>query len=89
MKRVIAMLGLAAFLTAACTDEGASFAVLKAAGYSSIQLTGYDWSCGQGDGSCTGFRAKGPTGIPVTGAVGCGGPFSLKGCTVRVTGVGN
>lgn len=72
---------LAALLTA-CTDSGKASRTLENAGFSDIELTGYrGWSCGEGDDTCTGFRARGPSGRIVTGAVGCG--YWGKGCTIR------
>lgn len=80
MKR----LALIAVLFGACTSEGSTAQTLKASGFTEIQLTGYSWSCGRDDTTCTGFVAKGPTGQKVEGAVGCG--LLFKGCTVRLTG---
>lgn len=80
------LIGALAVSGIACTDENAARETLRAAGYSQIEITGYDWfACGEGDGTCTGFRAKGPTGVPVHGAVGCGFWSWQKGCTLRVT----
>ncbi len=64
-----------------CTDEEGAYKALHSAGYTDIQLTGYTMSCGRDDYTCTGFIAKGPTGVLTEGAVGCGAFF--KGCTIR------
>lgn len=51
-------------------------------GYTDVEMTGAaPFSCSKDDWSRDGFRAKGPTGVPVEGAVCCG--FWGKGCTVR------
>ncbi len=78
MKRIALFL-----LVASCTDDGAAFQALKASGFTEISLTGYSFAgCSKDDGTCTGFTAKGPTGVRVSGAVGCG--YVFKGCTVRL-----
>jgi len=65
-----------------CTSEGPARRALEDNGFTNIHLTGYSWSCGRDDGTCTGFVATGPTGRRVTGSVGCG--LVLKGCTIRL-----
>ncbi len=71
-----------ALLLVACTDEERSRRVLDQSGYTDIQITGYAWAeCSDSDTYHTAFRAKGPSGKPVTGAVCCG---TLKSCTVRI-----
>lgn len=65
-----------------CTDEAGAERILKANGFTEIQFTGYAWlSCSDKDTFSTGFTAKGPTGIPVKGAV-CSGMF-FKNSTIR------
>lgn len=74
---LVCMVGLAG-----CTDEDAATSTLRGAGYTDIQFTGYGWfDCGGDDFSATSFRAKGPTGVPVEGAVCCG--LMFKNCTIR------
>lgn len=65
-----------------CTDEAGAERILKANGFTEIQFTGYSWlSCSDKDTYSTGFIAKGPTGIPVKGAV-CSGML-FKNSTIR------
>jgi hypothetical protein len=65
-----------------CTDPDHTKDVLMRQGYTEIRTGGYAaFSCGEGDTYATRFSAKGPTGLPVTGAVCCG---LVKNCTVRV-----
>lgn len=67
-----------------CTNEEGAEATLVAAGYTQVELTGYEWrTCGE-DSTCTGFTALGPTGRYVEGAVGCGYTGCSKGCTIRI-----
>ena len=81
MKSSPIWLLLAAPLLVCCTDEPRARRVLEEQGYADIELTGYaPWSCSNDDTFETGFRAKGPTGRAVTGAVCCG---AFKNCTVR------
>ncbi len=79
MKRTLALLLL---LATACTDEPRAQRVLEESGYTDVQITGYAWTaCSDHDDYKTGFRAKGPTGKQVAGAVCCG---VMKNCTVRI-----
>lgn len=79
MKVWIVLLG---FLLVSCSDEDASRRTLKAAGFTDIQITGWEpWGCGEDDTFTTGFRAKNPKGAPVSGVVCCG--MMGKGCTIR------
>lgn len=65
-----------------CTDEKNAYRVLSANGFTDIKMTGYSWlSCSKNDTFSTGFTAKGPTGIPVKGAV-CSG-ILFKNSTIR------
>lgn len=67
-----------------CTNPERTQETLEGAGYREIEITGYSrGSCGEGDVTCTGFTAIGPTGKPVSGAVGCGRSGCGKGCTIR------
>jgi len=67
----------------ACTSDCDARKTLQAQGYSNIEITGYaPMSCSDDDTTCTGFKAVGPTGVHVEGAVGCG--VACKGCTVRI-----
>jgi len=65
-----------------CSDGPRTERVLRAAGYTDIHTGGYEFSCSDSDSLCTGFRASGPAGNPVKGAVGCG--YVFKGCTIRI-----
>jgi hypothetical protein len=81
MRNRFAFLAVALLALTACTDNGAATRALQGAGYTDIQLTGYRWTgCSDSDDFATGFEAKGPTGVRVTGVV-CSG--WLKGATVR------
>lgn len=78
MKKLLAL----AVLLTACTDEPRSVRVLEEAGYTDIHLNGYAWGeCSDSDTYHTEFRAKGPTGRNVEGAVCCG---TFKSCTIRI-----
>ena len=71
--------------TNSCTNESAARKTLKASGYSQIEITGWSmFGCGKDDGTCTGFRAVGPTGVAVEGVVGCGFWGWQKGGTLRI-----
>lgn len=79
MKRLTVL--LAALMLAGCTDADGARKALNGAGYTDIQVGGYDvFACGQDDQYSTEFKAKGPTGKPVQGVV-CSGVF--KGSTIR------
>lgn len=72
----------AALLLSGCSDPTAATKALTGAGYTQIQITGHSWfGCGKDDSYSTGFEAKGPTGVPVKGAV-CSGLF-FKNSTIR------
>lgn len=64
-----------------CTDEAGAERILTANGFTEIQFTGYSWLSCSDDTFSTGFIAKGPTGLPVKGAV-CSGMF-FKNSTIR------
>lgn len=81
-KSLIAALILGCLSITACTDGPNAIRVLKAQGYTDIEMTGYRYGMGgEGDTYVTGFRAKSPAGVEVTGAV-CSG--FLKGSTIRL-----
>jgi hypothetical protein len=63
-----------------CSDGPRAERVLKASGYTDITTGGYSLGCE--DNQCTSFKAKGPNGQRVSGAVGCG--WFAKNCTVRI-----
>lgn len=80
MGLIAAILSIA--ILAGCTDEKNAYRVLTANGFTDIQMTGYAWlACSDKDTFSTGFTAKGPTGIPVKGAV-CSGML-FKNSTIR------
>lgn len=83
--KVIVMGLIAAILSISilsfCTDEAGAERILKANGFTEIQFTGYSWLSCSDDTFSTGFIAKGPTGLPVKGAV-CSGMF-FKNSTIR------
>ncbi|MCP1376020.1 hypothetical protein [Dyella lutea] len=82
MRNRSLLLAIALLALTACTDNETAARALHGAGYSDVQLTGYRWiGCGKDDDFSTGFKAKGPTGVPVTGVV-CSSWFG-KGATVR------
>ena len=81
MKKLAIIAALATILTG-CSDSGVATKALEGAGYTDIKITGYSWfACGKGDTFSTGFVAKGPTGVPVKGAV-CSG-LLFKNATIR------
>lgn len=75
-------LALVSLLLAACTSQSDAERALKGAGYTDVQMTGYQvFACSNDDSFHTGFVAKGPTGQRVSGVV-CSGWF--KGSTIRM-----
>ncbi|BAQ22658.1 hypothetical protein AU156_gp008 [Edwardsiella phage PEi20] len=81
MKKILIALGMV-FALAGCTDVENANRILEANGFTDIHFTGYAWmSCSEKDTFSTGFEAKGPTGIPVKGAV-CSGMW-FKNSTIR------
>lgn len=65
-----------------CSDESSARRTLHKAGYTDVQITGYDpFECGDDDSFHTGFIAKNPRGETVSGTVCCG--WMTKGCTIR------
>lgn len=82
---LICVLFLSSLAVTACSDEEAARKAVLDAGYTNVEITGYSpFSCSKGDDTCTGFRATGPSGRPVEGAVGCAWVGCGKGCTVRL-----
>ncbi len=66
----------------ACTSSKSTTRTLQAAGYSSIEITGWrPFAKSKGDWYSTGFKATGPTGVVVTGTVT--GGLLFKGNTIR------
>jgi len=63
-----------------CTATKSATRALDSAGYRDVTFTGSAWWCCNGSWFSDGFRAVGPTGIPVEGCV-CRG--LLKGSTIR------
>lgn len=82
MKRIL-LIAAAAMALTACTDPQGAREALLDAGYSDIQILGYDpWACSKDDTFHTEFAATGPTGHRVTGVV-CGAGI-FKGETIRL-----
>jgi len=81
MKRIAATAAI--LLLANCVvPEGRAERILSGAGYTEIDLGGYAmFSCSEDDTLKRSFKAKGPTGQPVEGAVCCG--IAVKNCTIR------
>lgn len=68
-----------------CADPDASRIALEGAGYSQIQMTGYElFGCSKDDLFHDGFTARGMNGKQVEGVV-CSG--LLKGATIRISAV--
>lgn len=86
MKRIGLFAIIIAFVVgSSCTDEEAARSVLEDEGYTNIELNGYAYGrCSKNDSTCTEFKATGPSGREVKGAVGCGRTGCGKACTVRI-----
>lgn len=81
MIPVIGAVCLGTALLSGCTSYDDAVEALVSAGYSDIEITGYNvFSCGNDDLFHTGFVAKNPMGKIVEGTV-CSGVF--KGSTIR------
>lgn len=81
MKRLLIITAVALAL-AGCTNPSGAREALLDAGYTNIEIGGYDaWGCGEDDTFATKFTATGPTGRQVRGVV-CAGAF--KGETIRL-----
>jgi hypothetical protein len=73
---------LAVFLVG-CTQPDKAARVLSGAGYTNIEMHGYDWlNCSEDDSYHDKFTAVGPAGQQVSGVV-CGG-ILFKGATIRL-----
>jgi len=82
MKRFALMASVLALGLAACTNAPDATRILEENGYTSVQITGYNWlSCSKDDNVHTGFIAKSPNGRQVTGTV-CSG-LLFKNSTIR------
>lgn len=78
-----AILLIAALTLVGCIEPANAKRVLEDAGYSNVEIIGYDiFSCSDDDTLHTGFTATGPTGRPVRGTV-CSGLF-FKNSTIRL-----
>ncbi len=70
-------------ILAGCSNPDSAVRALNGAGYTQIKITGWRFGmCSKDDTYSTGFEAKGPTGVPITGAV-CEG-LLFKGSTIRL-----
>jgi hypothetical protein len=79
MKGIISVLMVV--VLAGCSDAPTAKRALEGAGYTDITITGWNmFGCDKHDTFSTGFVAKGPTGVRVSGVV-CSG--LLKGATIR------
>lgn len=82
MNTRLILVAAAVIALSACTDNKTASRAPHGAGYTDVKLTGYRWiGCGGDDDFATGFNAKGPTGVQVTGVV-CSSWWG-KGATVR------
>lgn len=80
MKQLVIAL-TACVILQGCTQANSARKTLEGAGYTEIEITGWrPFMADRNDTFATGFRAKGPTGKIVTGAVTGG---ILKGNTIR------
>lgn len=78
MKRLLLVAAIALF---SCADESGARNALTSAGFTEIQLQGYDFfACGKGDDFATKFTASNVRGQKISGVVCCG---IVKGCTIR------
>lgn len=81
INRII-VAALFAFGVVGCTDADNATRILEANGFTQIEITGYSFfSCSEKDTQSTGFKAVGPTGVKVEGAV-CSG-LLFKNSTIR------
>lgn len=88
MKFVLFVTSLTSMLLCvSCTDEEHSEQVLRGAGYTDIEMTGYQFTgCSEDDQIHDVFKATGPSGRVVFGTVCCGSlwTFGSKQCTIRI-----
>jgi cytochrome oxidase Cu insertion factor (SCO1/SenC/PrrC family) len=75
---------LAIILLAGCTDTGRATEILREEGYTRVEITGYEFGCGEDDSTSTGFRAVNLAGNHVHSVVCCGYTGCSKACTVRL-----
>lgn len=69
MKKLILAMALLSSLSA-CTDPQKTESILSQNGFTDIHITGYEpWGCGENDDFHTGFTAKNPNGVVVSGVV--------------------
>lgn len=81
-KLLLPLLLLLSLSTIGCTAPDKATEVLKGAGYTNIEITGFSpFACSKDDMFATGFKAKGPTGVAIKGTV-CSAWF--KGATIRL-----
>ena len=81
MKKIVYLILFVCLLVIGCTAPDRTNETLEKAGYTNIQVEGYDFfSCGEDDHFSTKFTADNPAGQKVSGTVCCG---FLKGCTIR------
>lgn len=74
---------LALCMLSACTSHTDARRALEGAGYTNIELGGYAFfACSRDDTLATSFKATGPTGVRVSGAV-CSN-LLIKGATIRL-----
>lgn len=78
MKRLLIVVAIA---LAGCTNQSGAIEALNKAGFTNIEVGGYDlFACGEDDAFSTRFTATNPQGQRVSGTV-CSGWF--KGSTIR------
>lgn len=81
MHKIIISTFIAALLMG-CSNSNDANKALTAMGFTDIRTTGYKWfACSDDDWYHTGFTAKNPQGLQVSGTV-CSG-FFFKNSTVR------
>lgn len=83
--RIIGLLLCFSLSGCACEDRDGAMRSLQSMGFKNITLKPPEIlsSCGEHDGANNPFTATNPSGQSVSGVVCCGGPLSIKGCTVR------
>lgn len=78
---LVVLIVIVVLLMLGCSRPNATQDLLERQGYTEIETTGYKWfACSKDDGFSTGFKAKNPDGVVVTG-VACTG--LLKATTIR------
>lgn len=83
MKKLkILVLALTLGLVSTCTNEDSTRETLRKAGFTEVEVGGYDWfGCSDDDTFQTKFKARNPRGDMVNGTVCCG--LIFKNCTIR------